>query len=83
MIGGIAVERFIPLKKMSKKKQREFYKAQRRGWGSISPVTRRESDPKAYNRAKEKRDCKEAVTLIFLFRCIPFTDDIFRLFAVY
>ncbi|MGN0587447.1 MAG: hypothetical protein ACI4JF_09185 [Oscillospiraceae bacterium] len=51
------MEKFIPLEKMSKKKQRKFYKAQRRSWGGISPVTRREKDPKVYNRAKEKRDC--------------------------
>lgn len=63
------MEKFVPLNKMSKKKQREYYKAQRRGWGGISPVTRRENDPKAYNRAKAKRDCKgrplcHSVTLI-------------------
>lgn len=50
------MEKFVPLNKMSKKKQREYYKAQRRGWGGISPVTRLENDPKAYNRAKAKRD---------------------------
>lgn len=77
------MEKFIPLEKMSKKKQREFYKAQRRGWGGISPVTRREKDPKAYNRAKEKRDCQRSGHADFLFCCVPFTDYIFRFFAVY
>lgn len=47
-------KKFVALEKMSKKKQREFYKAQRRGWGGLSPVTRCPENPKAYNRAKAK-----------------------------
>ena len=44
------MEKFIPFEKLSKKKQRQL-NAQRRGsWGSLSPVTRRSENPKAYNR---------------------------------
>ena len=56
------MEKFIPLCKMSKKKQKEYYSRQRKDWGSLSPVTRRPADPKAYDRAKQKsaygRDCR-------------------------
>lgn len=48
------MEKFVPLKKMSKKKQREFYLRSRKDWGGISPVTRKEKGPKAYNRAMKK-----------------------------
>lgn len=41
---------------MSKKMQREYYKKQRKSWGGISPVTRRPENPKAYDRAKAKKD---------------------------
>lgn len=50
------MKNFIPLEKMSKKAQREYYKKQRKDWGEISPVTRCPQNPKAYNRAKSKRD---------------------------
>lgn len=48
------MEKFIPLDKMSKKKQREFHRLSRKDWGGISPVTRKEKDHKAYNRALKK-----------------------------
>lgn len=50
------MKNYVPLKKMSKKMQREYYKKQRKSWGEISPVTRCPQNPKAYNRAKSKRD---------------------------
>ena len=49
------MEKFIPLNKMSKKKQREIHRISRKDWGGISPVTRKEKNPKAYSRAAEKR----------------------------
>ena len=51
------MKKYIPLEKMSKKMQREYHKKQRKGWGGISPITRCSDNPKAYNRAKSKRDC--------------------------
>ncbi|MGN0553286.1 MAG: hypothetical protein ACI4I1_07875 [Oscillospiraceae bacterium] len=50
------MKKFIPLEKMSKKMQREYHKKRRKGWGEISPITRCPDNPKAYNRAKSKRD---------------------------
>ena len=48
------MEKFIPKEKLSKKKQRELNAQRRVTWGSLSPVTRRSADPKAYNRSKVK-----------------------------
>lgn len=48
------MKKFVPLEKMNKKQQREFYKKQRKDWGGLSPVTRTPENPKAYNRAKMK-----------------------------
>ena len=45
--------KFIPKEKLSKKKQREM-NAQRRVTWTISPVTRKSADPKAYDRSKVK-----------------------------
>ena len=50
------MEKYIPYNKMRKKQQREYDKQQRKDWGGLSPVTRRTANPKAYNRAKAKRD---------------------------
>lgn len=50
------MEKYIPYNKMSKKQQREYNKKQRKDWGGLSPITRRSENPKAYNRAKAKRD---------------------------
>ncbi|MCH5349525.1 MAG: hypothetical protein J1E40_09395 [Oscillospiraceae bacterium] len=48
------MEKFIPLSKMSKKKQQEIHRLSRKDWGGISPVTRKEKNPRAYNRALQK-----------------------------
>ena len=45
----------IPLAKQSKKKQKMYHAAKRGSWQGINPVTRKPDDPKAYNRAREKR----------------------------
>ncbi|MBR2582336.1 MAG: hypothetical protein IKD61_02965 [Oscillospiraceae bacterium] len=42
---------FVPYDKLSKKKKRALDRA-RGGWGALSPVTRREENPKAYKRKK-------------------------------
>lgn len=46
--------KFIPYEKLSKKQQRELNASRRGTWGSMSPVTRRVENGKAYNRAKAK-----------------------------
>lgn len=48
------MEKFISFEKLSKKKQRELNAARRNSWGSMSPVTRKAQNGKAYNRAKAK-----------------------------
>lgn len=48
------MKKFIPYEKLSKKKQHEQDAARRKGWGIISPVTRRAENPKAYNRKRTR-----------------------------
>ena len=48
------MEKFIPYEKLSKKQRRELNASRRGTWGSMSPVTRRAENGKAYNRAKTK-----------------------------
>ena len=51
------MENFIPYEKLSKKEKRKLDNAKRSTWGSMSPVTRRSDNPKAYNR-KRTQDWK-------------------------
>ena len=44
--------KYVPYGKLSKKKKRLLDLARRGGWGGMSPVTRREKNPKAYKRKK-------------------------------
>ena len=48
------MEKFIPYAKLSKKKKREL-DARRRGTWTINPVTRKPTNPRAYNRNKEQK----------------------------
>ena len=43
---------FVPLEKQSKRKQQEHHALRRKGWGGLSPVTRKPPDPKVYDRKK-------------------------------
>jgi len=43
---------FIPLKKQSKQKQKDYHTSKRGTWGELNPVTRKPPNPKAYNRRK-------------------------------
>lgn len=52
------MENFIPYEKLSKKEKRKLDNAKRSTWGSMSPVTRRSDNPKAYNR-KRTQDWKK------------------------
>ena len=45
------MEKFIPYEKLSKKKKRELDAGRRTVW-TVSPVTRKPENPKAYNRRK-------------------------------
>lgn len=46
------MQEFIPYGKLSKKERRKLDRAKRQTWGSLSPVTRRPDNSRAYNRSK-------------------------------
>ena len=47
------MDKFTPYEKLSKKNKRELNAKRRQTW-SISPVTRKPANPKAYNRQKTR-----------------------------
>ncbi|MCL2187220.1 MAG: hypothetical protein FWC16_03495 [Defluviitaleaceae bacterium] len=51
-------QKFIPLEKQSKRKQREWYARQRGTWGEMKPVTNRIESAKRYSRKKSKQRCE-------------------------
>jgi hypothetical protein len=51
----IAMQKFTPKQKLSKKAQRELNRAKRRTWGVLNPATRKPESPKAYNRQKVQK----------------------------
>lgn len=69
------MDKFVPIGKQSKKKQKEFNTKQRKTWGAFSPVTRTVPSGKAYNRKKLKdsdrrdssdfRNTEKAAVLLF------------------
>ncbi len=48
------MDRFVPIGKQNKKKQKEFNAKQRKTWGELKPVTRTVPNGKAYDRKKLK-----------------------------
>ena len=54
------MEKFIPIEKLSKAKRRELNSRMRRGWGDISPVTRKPKNPKAYDRKKFRKQGEDS-----------------------
>lgn len=52
------MDRFIPLNKQTKKRQKVYHSAQRGTWGAVQPVTRIVRSRKAYDRSKTRRDCR-------------------------
>ena len=60
------MERFIPYKKLSKKKQRELDQQKRTTW-QLSPITRKPENPKAYNRRKARQQNDDSTTVLFLY----------------
>lgn len=59
--------RMVPLKKQSKKKQREYHAKQRGSWYGLNPVTRTVPSRKAYDRNRIKRADKEMSARFYLF----------------
>jgi len=54
MIKSNKEDKFIPLAKQSKQKQKKYHAEKRGTWGAINPVTRKPPNPKAYNRARQE-----------------------------
>ena len=48
------MKKFVPYRKLSKKKRRELDRERRNTWGSLNPVTRSTANPKAYKREKAR-----------------------------
>jgi len=65
------MDNFIPYEKLSKKEQRRLNSAKRGTWGSMSPVTRKPENRKAYNRKRTQDWKKELPGLrsCFIFIC--------------
>ena len=59
--------RMVPLKKQSKKKQREYHAKQRGSWYGLDPVTRAVPSRKKYDRNQMKRADKEMSARYLLF----------------
>ena len=59
------MDKFTPYEKLSKKNKRELNAKRRQTW-SISPVTRKPANPKAYNRQKTRKriDDPESVSFV-------------------
>ena len=61
------MEKYIPYEKLSKKEQKKINALKRSDWGSMSPVTRRSENPKAYNRHKAQKWSDDSVSVLCLF----------------
>jgi hypothetical protein len=48
--------KYVPFKKLSKKRQGELNRLKRLDWGPLNPVTRKPPNPKAYDRQKARRE---------------------------
>jgi len=49
------MEKFVPFDKLSKSRQRALHAKRRATWGGMNPVTRKEKNPKAYDRKKARK----------------------------
>lgn len=60
------MKKFVPYEKMSKKHQREQDALRRGSWGTMSPVTRRPENSRAYDRRKAQQWKKDPPTVLFV-----------------
>ena len=57
------MKQMVPLKKQSKRAQKEYHARQRSSWNGLNPVTRVAPNGKAYDRNREKqRGYRESVS---------------------
>lgn len=68
------MEKFVPYEKLSKKEKRRIDSAQRRTWGDMNPVTRKNANSRAYNRKRMqnwKKELPESASSFFVpYRCL-------------
>ena len=62
----MTMTKYVPYEKLSKKKQRAMNAKRRETW-SISPVTRKPANPKAYNRKKAQDWKSDSSSVPFFF----------------
>ncbi len=60
------MKKFVPYEKLGKRERQARDRAARRDWGALSPVTRKAENPKAYDRAKVRRDEESRPDFFFL-----------------
>ena len=60
------MKQFVPYEKLSKR-ERKARDGERRGTWGMSPVTRRPSNPKAYNRKKTRTEIEDVLTVFSLY----------------
>ena len=60
------MKKYIPYEKLGKRQRRDRDRVARRDWGPMSPVTRKSENPKAYDRAKVRRDEESRPDFFFL-----------------
>lgn len=54
------MEKFVPYEKLSKKAKKQYDAKKRGSWGNVCPVTRCETDRRAYRRHdKHRRDIRQ------------------------
>ena len=58
-------QKYVPIGKQSKRKQKEFHSTQRRDWGDLNPVTRKVPNLKVYDRKKSKHRYRHEPCLDF------------------
>ena len=49
------MDKYIPVGKRNKRKQKEYYAAHRGSWNGVNPISRAVPSKKIYNRKKEKQ----------------------------
>ena len=59
------MEKFIPYEKLSKKEKRKIDRTKRRSWGSLSPVTRKPENSRAYNRRTAQKQWTSARVSVY------------------
>lgn len=59
------MEKFIPVNKQTKKKQKEYFAKKRNDWGGLNPMTRTVPNGKGYNRKKQRAQDRKSGRLFY------------------